>query len=111
MSFYRIFAKTETDMSLEDFELGFTLSSDMDSYFRLCQFENAMRMGQYIPISDEDIRKGVDYEKARMKTILKFIDSKLGRDISNQEKAIINTYCENWYCIFKKFKDTNGNNQ
>ena len=98
-------------MSLEDFELEFTLSSDMDSYFRLCQFENAMRMGQYIPISDEDIRKGVDYEKARMKAILKLIDGKLGRDISNQEKAIIDTHCENWYCIFKNFKDRNSDNQ
>jgi hypothetical protein len=98
--------KTETDMSLEDFELGFTLSSDMDSYYRLCQFENAMRMGQYIPISDEDIRKGVDYERARMKAILKFIDNKLGRDISNQEKAIIDTYCENWYHTFKSYNDS-----
>ena len=98
--------KTEIDMGLEDFELGFTLSSDMDSYFRLCQFENARRMGQYIPISDEDIRKGVDYEKARMKAILKFIDSKLGRDISNQEKAIIDTHCENWYLIFKGYNDS-----
>ena len=95
-------------MSLEDFELGFTLSSGMDSYFRLCQFENAMRMGQYIPISDEDIRKGVDYEKARMKAILKFIDSKLGRNISNQEKAIIDTHCENWYRTFKNYKDSHS---
>ena len=98
-------------MSLEDFELGFTLSSNMDSYYRLCQFGNAMRMEQYIPISEEDIRKGVDYEKARMKAILKFIDSKLGKDISNQEKAIIDTHCENWYCIFKNFKDRNSDNQ
>ena len=95
-------------MSLEDFELGFTLSSDMDSFFRLCQFENAMRMGQYIPISDEDIRKGVDYERARMKAILKFIDNKLGRDISNQEKAIIDTHCENWYHAFKNYKDSHS---
>lgn len=95
-------------MSLEDFELGFTLSSDMDSYYRLCQFGNAMRMGQYIPISDEDIRKGVDYEKARMKAILKCIDSKLGRNISNQEKAIIDEYCENWYHAFKNYKNSHS---
>lgn len=98
-------------MSLEDFELGFTLSSNMDSYYRLCQFGNAMRMGQYIPISEEDIRKGVDYEKARMKAILKLIDGKLGKVISNQKKVIIDTYCENWYHTFKDFKDRNSNNQ
>lgn len=97
-------------MSIEDFELGFTLSSDMDSYYRLCQFGNAMRMGQYIPISDEDIRKGVDYEKARMKVTLRIIDNLLGKEISSQEKAIIEEYCENWYAVFKNFKDKcNGN--
>lgn len=95
-------------MSLEDFELGFTLSSDMDSYFRLCQFENAMRMGQYILISDEDIRKGVDYEKARMKVTLRVIDNVLGKAISSQEKAIIDEYCENWYHAFKNYKDSHS---
>ena len=58
--FCRIFAKKEKDMSLEDFEIGFALSSNSCSYNRLCQFGNAMRWGLYIPISDEDIRKGVD---------------------------------------------------
>lgn len=93
-------------MSLEDFELGFTLSSGMDSYFRLCQFEKAMRMGQYILISDEDIRKGVDYEKARMKVTLRVIDNVLGKAISSQEKAIIDEYCENWYHAFKNYNDS-----
>lgn len=95
-------------MSLEDFELGFTLSSGMDSYFRLCQFENAMRMGQYILISDEDIRKGVDYEKARIKVTLRVIDNVLGKAISSQEKAIIDEYCENWYHAFKNYKDSHS---
>ena len=95
-------------MSLEDFELGFTLSSDMDSYYRLCQFENAMKMGQYIPISDEDIREGVDYEKARMKVTLRIIDNVLGKEISSQEKAIIDEYCENWYHAFKNYKDSHS---
>lgn len=95
-------------MNIEDFELGFTLSSDMDSYYRLCQFENAMKMGQYIPISDEDIREGVDYEKARMKVTLRIIDNVLGKEISSQEKAIIDEYCENWYHAFKNYKDSHS---
>lgn len=97
-------------MSIEDFELGFTLSSDLDSYYRLCQFGNAMRMGEYVSISDEDIRKGVNYEKARMKAILKIINDKLGRETSIQEKAIIDNYCENWYAVFKNFKDKSDGN-
>ena len=94
----------------ENFELGFTLSSNRESYSRLCIFENAVKRGQYIPISDEDIRKGVDYEKARMKVTLKIINDKLGRETSFQEKVIIDNYCENCYAVFKNFKDKcNGN--
>ena len=92
-------------MLVEDFELGFTLSSDRGSYNRLCLFGNAMRWGYCIPISDEDIRKGVDYEKARMKVTLRIIDNGLGREISPQEKAIIDNYCENCYFIIKNLKD------
>ncbi len=92
----------------ENFELGFTLSSNRESYSRLCLFENAMKRGQYIPISDEDIRKGVDYEKARMKVTLRIIDNGLGKEISPQEKAIIDEYCETWYHVFKNYKDSHS---
>lgn len=97
-------------MSLDDFEIGFTLSSNKCSYNRLCQFGNAMRWGLYIPISSEDIRKGVDYEKARMKMKLKVIDGLMNRNVSQQEIAIVDTYCENLYCAFMSYNDRNKNN-
>lgn len=62
--------------SLDIFELfqnGFTARNTSDSYARLCNFVSAMRCGQYYPISDENIRRGVECEKAQTKNKAKIL--------------------------------------
>ena len=44
-----------------------------DSYSRLCNFVSAMRCSQYYPISDEDIHRGVECEKAQCKNRAKIL--------------------------------------
>lgn len=57
----------------ELFQNGFTARNSSDSYGRLCNFVSAMRCGQYYPISDEDIHRGVEYEKAMEKNRAKIL--------------------------------------
>jgi len=48
----------------ELFQNCFIAGNTSDSYGRLCNFVSAMRCGQYYPITDEDIHRGVECEKA-----------------------------------------------
>ena len=62
--------------NIELFELfknDITASNTSDSYIRLCDFVSAMRCGKYLPISDEDIRRGVECEKAHEKNKAKIL--------------------------------------
>ena len=45
-----------------------------------------------------------------MKMKLKVIDGLMNRNVSQQEFAIVDTYCENLYCAFMIYKDRNKNN-
>jgi len=44
---------------------SFIVRNTSNSYNHLCNFVNAMRCGQYYPISDEEIRNGVECEKTQ----------------------------------------------
>lgn len=57
----------------ELFQNGFIAGNTSDSYSRLCNFVSAMRCGQYYPISDEDIHRGVECEKAQSKNKAKIL--------------------------------------
>ena len=57
----------------ELFQNGFTARNTSDSYGRLCNFVSAMRCGQYYPINDEDIHRGVECEKAQEKNKAKIL--------------------------------------
>ena len=57
----------------ELFQNGFTARNTSDSYGRLCNFVSAMRCGQYYPITDEDIHRGVECEKAMEKNRAKIL--------------------------------------
>lgn len=57
----------------ELFQNGFTARNTSDSYGRLCNFVSAMRCGQYYPINDEDIYRGVECEKAMEKNRAKIL--------------------------------------
>ena len=51
---------------------GFTMRSTSDSYNHLCNFVDAMRIGQYYPISDEDIHCGVEWKRLKPRPKLKY---------------------------------------
>ena len=51
----------------ELFHNRFIAGNTSDSYSRLSNFVSAMRCGQYYPISNEDIHRGVECEKSQTK--------------------------------------------
>ena len=57
----------------ELFQNGFIAGSTSNNYSRLCNFVSSMRFGQYYPISDEDIHRGVECEKAQTKNRAKIL--------------------------------------
>ena len=57
----------------ELFQNRFIAGNKSDSYSLLCNFVSAMRCGQYYPISDEDIYRGVECEKAQSKNKAKIL--------------------------------------
>lgn len=57
----------------ELFQNGFIAGNTSDSHSRLCSFVSAMRCGQYYPITDEDIHRGVECEKATEKNKAKIL--------------------------------------
>lgn len=73
----------------ELFQNGFTARNTSDSYSRLCNFVSAMRCGQYYPISDEDIHRGVECEKAQAKAKTKILFMSFPDDIKKAMDAAI----------------------
>lgn len=68
---------------------GFTVRNTSDSYNRLCNFVAAMRCGQYYPISDEDIHRGVECEKAQTKAKTKILFMNFPEDMKKSMDAAI----------------------
>ena len=68
---------------------GFTVRNTSDSYNRLCNFVAAMRCGQYYPISDEDIHRGVECEKAQAKAKTKILFMSFPEDVKKAMEAAI----------------------
>lgn len=68
---------------------GFTARNTSDSYNRLCNFVAAMRCGQYYPISDKDIHRGVECEKAQAKAKTKILFMSFPEDVKKAMEAAI----------------------
>ena len=73
----------------ELFQNGFTARNTSDNYSRLCNFVSAMRCGKYYPISDEDIHRGVECEKAQAKAKTKILFMSFPDDIKKAMEAAI----------------------
>lgn len=63
---------TDRDI-FELFQDGLTAMNTSGSYSRLCNFVLAMQNGKYYSISEEDIHKGVECEKAQAKAKAKIL--------------------------------------
>lgn len=68
---------------------GLTARNTSDSYNLLCNFVSAIHCGQYYPISDEDIRCGVECEKAQTKAKAKILFMGFSDDIKKAMEAAI----------------------
>lgn len=71
------------------FQNGLTARNTSDSYQHLCNFINALRRNQYYPISDEDIHRGVECEKAHAKAKTKILFMSFPDDIKKAMEAAI----------------------
>ncbi len=97
----------------ELFQNGFIAGNTSDSYSRLCNFVSAMRCGQYYPISDEDIHRGIDYKKAEGKVLLKMIDPIIPEKDKRLAESMVETFCNQCLQQFLDYKHTyeNRNNR
>lgn len=81
-------------MDLFDFiNANFTMRNNADCFNKLNCFVDAMRLGQYYPITDEEIRRGVEYKKAEGKALLKSIGSLFPNEDQRPAEAMIEAYC------------------
>jgi len=65
------------------FQNGFTARNTSNSYIHLCNFVSAMRCGHYYHISDEDIHRGVECEKAQTNNKAKILFMGFPEDLKN----------------------------
>ena len=86
----------------ELFQNGLTAMNTSGSYNRLCNFVNAMRCGQYYPISDEDIHRGVEFEKAQSKSKAKILFMTFTDDLKRSIDAAIDL---NYSLCLQQFLD------
>lgn len=91
-------------MNEQDLMIGFTLGENIESYKRLCAFVKAMQDNQYLAISDDDIKQGVEYEKARLKLIKKLFQQIIPYYNHPGFDELIDAYCEECHNKFINFK-------
>ena len=93
------------DKDLIDFiYANFTMQANADCYNKLNRFVDAMRRGQYHPITDEEIHRGVEYKKAEGKALLKTLGSIIPNDDQQQADAMIEALCKLSLQQFLDFK-------
>ena len=93
----------------ELFQNSLTAKNTSDSYQRLCNFVNAMRLGRYYPISDEDIQRGVECEKAQAKAKAKILFMSFPDDVKKAIEAAIELNYAQCLQQFLNYKHTYEN--
>ena len=97
-------------MELSEFiNANFTMRANSACYQKLNCFADAMRLGQYYPITDEEIHRGVEYKKAEGKTLLKVLDSIIPDKDKKLADAIVETFCNQSLQQFLDYKHTYKN--
>lgn len=97
-------------MDLFDFiNANFTMRNNADCFNKLNCFADAMHQGQYFPITDEEIHRGVEYKKAEGKALLKAIDPIIPDKDKGLAEAMVETFCEQSLQQFLYYKHTYEN--
>ena len=92
-------------MDLFDFiNANFTMRNNADCFNKLNCFADAMHQGQYYPITDEEIHRGVEYKKAEGKALLKAIDPIIPDKDKKLAEAMVETFCEQSLQQFLDYK-------
>ena len=83
-----------TNKDILDFiNANITIRANVNFYNKLNCFVDAMRQGQYYPITDEEIHRGVEYKKAEGKTLLKCLDPIIPKEEKPIAETMIETFC------------------
>lgn len=72
---------------------NFTMQANVDCYNKLNCFVDAMRIGRYYPITDEEIHRGVEYKKTEGKAMLKYLGSIFPNEDQRPAEILIETLC------------------
>ncbi len=74
---------------LDFINANFMMHANVNCYNKLNCFVDAMRSNQYLPISDEEIHRGVECEKAQAKAKTKILFMSFPDDIKKAMDAAI----------------------
>ena len=88
---------------------NFTMRTNSAYYQKLNCFADAMRLGQYFPITEEEIRGGIEYKKAEGKALLKSLGFLISDEDKRKAEAMIETYCNQSLQQFLDYKHTHEN--
>ena len=98
------------DKDIFDFiNANFTMRNNADCFNKLNCFVDAMHRGQYFPISDEEIHRGVEYKKAEGKALLKTIDFIISDNEKQLAEAMVETLCNQSLQLFLNYKHVHEN--
>ena len=88
---------------------NFKMCNNADCFNKLNCFVDAMHRGQYFPISDEEIHRGVEYKKAEGKALLKTIDFIISDNEKQLAEAMVETLCNQSLQLFLNYKHVHEN--
>jgi hypothetical protein len=98
------------DKDILDFiNANFTMRNNAACYQKLNSFVDAMYRGQYYPITDEEIHRGVEYKKAEGKALLKAIDSIIPDKDKQFAEVLVENLCNQCLQQFLDYKHTHEN--
>ena len=96
----------ETEELIYFINANFKVKDNSACYDKLSYFVDAMNRGQYYPINDEEIHRGVEYKKTEGKALLKLIDSIIPEKDKHLADKIVETFCEQSLKQFLDYKHT-----
>lgn len=93
------------DKDIIDFiNANFISHNKVDCYNKLKCFVDAMHSGQYYPITDEEIHRGVEYKKEEGKALLKLIDPIIPEKDKYLAESIVENLCNQCLQQFLDYK-------
>ena len=88
---------------------NFKMHANADCFNKLNLFVDAMNRGQYYPIADEEIRRGVEYKKEEGKALLKLIDPIIPEKDKHLAEKMVENFCNQCLQQFLNYKHTYEN--